>query len=156
MLQHGARLGGIHVFQVADFVPSLRPVTRVLSSTMAKTAKRLHAFLKSILQVHRQKHNTDESSQDFMDMMLSSQGEDGNYLDDNSIKVLTLVSALPSHSITAIFQISDCQVGLTHSDAYEVTHFPKDTNARIFRNIKFPEPFHRKEIGPTLKAQNSP
>lgn len=86
---------------LADFLPILRPVTRLLSNeerAMAKTAKHADAFLETILQEHRQKPNTDEASQDFVDMMLTSPGEDGKYLDDNTIKVLTLVSPLPNPS----------------------------------------------------------
>ncbi|KAG0583247.1 hypothetical protein KC19_3G120800 [Ceratodon purpureus] len=77
---------------LADFLPILRPVTRLFSTerAMAETAKRADAFLETILQEHRQKRNTDEASQDFVDMMLTSPGEDGKYLDDNTIKVLTL------------------------------------------------------------------
>lgn len=90
---------------LADFLPILRPVTRLLSNEerrMAKTAKRADAFLEYILQEHRQKLNTKEASEDFVDMMLTSQDEDGKYLDDNTIKVLTLVNPLSPTSAPTI------------------------------------------------------
>lgn len=78
-----------------DFVPGLRPLMSMISSNereMAKMAKNTDAFFETILQEHRQRQNTVESSQDFVDVLIQSVGDDGKRLDDKAIKAVTMVS----------------------------------------------------------------
>lgn len=80
---------------IQDFIPSLRPVMSVISIQehgMAKLGKVADAFFQSIVDEHRRLQNTIESTQDFVDVMLQSVGEDNKPLDDKVIKSVTLVS----------------------------------------------------------------
>lgn len=79
-----------------DFIPFLRPVMHFISSDeykMAKAGKQIQVIFQTILEEHRQRQNTNESSQDFVDVMLQSVGEDGKHFDDKTIKSVTLVSS---------------------------------------------------------------
>jgi DNA-binding GntR family transcriptional regulator len=78
-----------------DFVPGLRPLMSLISSNERKMAKRTDAFFDTILREHRQRPNAVESSQDFVDVLIQSVGEDGKRLDDSAIKAVTMVSHKP-------------------------------------------------------------
>lgn len=78
---------------IQDFIPSLRPVMSFISTQehgMAKLGKVTDAFFQSIVDEHRRQQNTIESTQDFVDVMLQSVGEDNKPLDDKVIKSVTL------------------------------------------------------------------
>ena len=80
---------------IQDFLPRLRPLMSIISSNerkMAKLGKNMGSFFQTILNEHRQRQNTNESSQDFVDMMIQSVGEDGKPFDDKVIKGIILVS----------------------------------------------------------------
>ena len=77
-----------------DLIPGLRPLMSIVSTNdreMAKIAENTDTFFKTIVQEHRLRQNTVESSQDFMDVLIRSVGEDGKRLDDKAIKAITMV-----------------------------------------------------------------
>ncbi|KAG0584508.1 hypothetical protein KC19_3G213900 [Ceratodon purpureus] len=87
-----------------DFVPGLRPLMSMISSNereMAKMAKNTDAFFETILQEHRQRQNTVESSQDFVDVLIQSVGDDGKRLDDKAIKAVTMEMFMAGAETTA-------------------------------------------------------